>query len=438
MSASPTPTVAPICSSLAGCGPYGGYATSQLTGLAGSNPIVVAPTPWGSTFGGYTNAPNYTDPRSQQWNFQIERQLTATSMASVGYVGSHTQRLEWCCKANYPQGGPFCENNAAQGFTCPTTPFSQAQITAFEYMPFAAQGWNYSQSTGFSTFHALEAQYQQRMSHGLETVVAFTFEKCLGDSNGDFNAENGSEGAPYQYFFNAHISKGVCTYDIPKVLTISAVYQLPFGHGQHWLTHGVLSKVLGNWETNYAFLARTGQAFNPSWGGASSPCTLTTTTNCVPASIAGVAPLGTDPANLSDAAGSITGYSRPSVLPGCQIAVAEQTVSEWYNPACFVSPASLAVGPGYGFGDTPIGFLRTMRWVNLDVVLSKDIPIGETKHLQFRAEGYNVANHMVLAAPGTSIAPSVSNGAISYGSAGVITNIANVPRSLQLAVKFLF
>ncbi len=136
-------------------------------------------------------------------------------MVSVAYVGSHTQRLEWCCKANYPQGGPFCQNNAAQGFTCPTTPLTPAQINQKQYMPFAAQGWNYSQSTGFSTFNALEAQFQKRFSHGLQTLVAFTWEKCLGDSNGDFNAENGSEGAPYEYFFNAHLSKGFCTYNVP-------------------------------------------------------------------------------------------------------------------------------------------------------------------------------------------------------------------------------
>ena len=438
MGTTPSPTVAPICMSLTSCGPYGGYGTSQLTGLAGSNPIVVAPTPWGSTFGGYTNDPNYSDPRSQQWNVQIERQLTSTSMFSVGYVGSHTQRLEWCCKANYPQGGPFCQNNPAQGFTCPTTPLTQAQIAQQEYMPFAAQGWNYSQSTAFSTFHALEAQFQQRFSHGLETVIAFTWEKCLGDSNGGFNAENGSEGAPYQYFFNAHLSKGFCTYDIPRVFTFTAVYQLPFGRGHHLLSKGVLSRVLGNWETNYTFLARTGQAFNPSWGGASNICASSTATGCVPATIAGVAPVSTDPANLSNAAGSITGYSRPSVLPNCQIAVANPSAAQWYNPSCFVSPSSPLVGPGYGFGDTPIGFLRTMRWINMDVVLAKDIPITEKKRLQFRAEAFNVFNHMILAAPGTSIAPSYANGGISYGTAGVITNIANTPRSLQLAMKFLF
>jgi hypothetical protein len=434
-----TPTVAPICNSLTACGPYGGYNTSQLTGLVGSNPIVVAPTPWGSTFGGYTNSPNYSDPRSQQWNLQIERQITASTMASVAYVGSHTQRLEWCCKANYPQGGPFCQNNAAQGYTCPVQTYTQAQITAFEYMPFAAQGWNYSQSTGFSTFNALEAQFQKRFSGGLETLVAFTWEKCLGDSNGDFNAENGSEGAPYEYFFNGHLSKGLCTYNEPLVFNWSAVYQLPFGKGMHWMNHGgLVSRVLGNWEMNYSFLMRSGQAFNPSWGGASNICASATATGCVPASIAGAAPTSTDPANLSDAAGSITGYSRPSVLPGCNPKLSNPTVSAWYNPACFVSPASLSVGPGYGFGDTPLGFLRSMRWVNLDFALVKNMPISESKSLQFRAEAFNLANHMVLGVPGTSIAPSFSGGNISYGSAGVITSIANTPRELQLAMKFLF
>jgi hypothetical protein len=436
--AAPTPTIAPICTSAATCGPYGGYATSQLSGLAGSNPIVVAPTPWGSTFGGYTNDPNYTDPRSQQWNLQIERQISASSMFSIAYVGSKTQRLEWCCKANYPQDAPFCQNNLSAGFTCPTTPLTAAEINRKEYMPFAAQGWNYSQSTGFSTFNALEAQYQKRFSHGLQTLAAFTWEKCLGDSNGDFNAENGSESAPYEYFFNARYSKGVCAFDIPKILTWTTVYQLPFGRGRHWLNHGPLSWVLGNWDTNYAFLARSGQAFNPSWGGASNVCSATVTTNCVPLTIAGVAPLSTDPANLSNAGGSITGYSRPSLLSGCQLTPAHQTVSQWYNPACFVSPASLLVGPGYGFGNAPIGNLRTMRWINVDVVLAKDIPIREDKIIQFRAEAFNVFNHMVLGTPGNSIAPSFSNGEVSYGNAGVISSIANTPRELQLAMKFIF
>ena len=446
------PTVSPICNSAASCGPFGGYSTSQLSGLVGSNPVVVAPTPWASTFGGFTNDPNYSDPRSQQWNLQIERQLGASSMVSLAYVGSRTQRLEYCCKANFPQGGPFCQNTANAGFTCPSTPLTAAQINQKQFMPWAAQGWNYSTSTGYSTYNALEAQFQKRFSQGLQTLVAFTWEKCLGDSNGGFGAENGAEGAPVQYYFNPGLAKGPCAFDIPKVFNWSAVYELPFGHGKTWLQQGPLSWVLGNWETNFSFLARSGQAFNPSWGGASNVCTpgaaTPVTTNCVPVSIAGVAPGTTDPANLSNAGGSITGYTRPSLLPGCNL-TANQNANQWFNPACFVSPSSPAVGPGYGFGDAPIGDLRSMRFWNVDFALAKNIPIKESMKLQFRAEAFNLFNHMVLGVPGNangtsapSIAPSFPNGAtsVSYSTAAVVSSLANGnnPRELQFAVKFSF
>ena len=79
-----------------------------------------------------------------------------------------------------------------------------------------------------------------------------------------------------------------------------------------------------------------------------------------------------------------------------------------------------------------------MRWINLDVVLAKNISITETKQLQFRAEAFNVFNHMVLGVPGNSIGPSYSNGSISYSTAGVVNSISNIPRELQLAVKFTF
>ena len=227
---------------------------------------------------------------------------------------------------------------------------------------------------------------------------------------------------------------------MPLDFNWSNVYQLPFGKGEKWLTHGLLSRVLGNWGLNNSFIIRSGQAFNPSWGGTSGTvcASAATTSGCLPQSIAGVAPLSTDPANLSDAAGSITGYSRPSILPGCNPKVSNPTQAEWYNPACFVSPASLSAGPGYGFGDSPIGFLRTMRWVNMDVALVKEIFISESKKLEFRAEAFNVFNHMILGEPGVSIAPSFSGGAVSYGTAGSITSIANTPRELQLAMKFFF
>ena len=58
-----------------------------------------------------------------------------------------------------------------------------------------------------------------RLSHGLEALVAFTWEKCLANSNGDFGAENGSEGNPVQYYFAPRLAKkGFGKAELQKVL----------------------------------------------------------------------------------------------------------------------------------------------------------------------------------------------------------------------------
>jgi hypothetical protein len=127
------------------------------------------------------------------------------------------------------------------------------------------------------------------------------------------------------------------------------------------------------------------------------------------------------------------------VIPGCNLH-ANQGESEWYNPSCFVSPASTQVGPGYGFGTAAVGGLRTQRFNSVDFSLIKNIPIRESKAVQLRFEGFNVFNHVVWGEPSASISPSFSSsaGTVSYGTAGAISSIASTPRELQMAAKFTF
>jgi hypothetical protein len=428
----PGTTTFPICNSAASCGPStAGYSSSSFEGLVGLSNAVVASTPWANT--SYSNDPAYSDPRSQQWQVDIERQLSATSMFSIAYVGSKSAHLDYTGQANEPVG-PFCQNTAQ----C-ASPVTPTQAEATEYLPFSSTGWHYSESTAIANYNALQAQFQKRFSNGLETLVAFTWSKCLATSSGYFNAENGDENDPVEDFFNPSLAYGVCGFDIPKDFNWSGVYNLPFGKGEKWLTHGPVSWVLGNWQANFSFLIRSGQAFDPSWTGASSICSATVTASCVPIDIGGLATTSSDPAGLSVPGSSYTGYSRPSILPGCNV-YGGQSLTQWYNPACFVSPASPSVGPGYGFGDFPVGGLRTQIFNDLDFSLVKNIPIKESMSLQLRFEGFNVFNHVVWGEPGATVAPtfSTSTGAVSYGSAGVISSIASTPRELQLAAKFNF
>ena len=205
MGTAATPTVAPICNSLASCGPYGGYGTSQLTGLAGQQPDRGGAYAVGldlrrlhqrpELFRPAIAAVELPDRAPDQRHQHGFRRLCGQPHAAPGMVLQGQLSARRSVLPEQPGAGIHVSRHASD---------ASADQPESNIMPFAAQGWNYSQSTGFSTFNALEAQYQKRFSHGLQTLVAFTWEKCLGDSNGDFNAENGSEGAPYEYFFNAH------------------------------------------------------------------------------------------------------------------------------------------------------------------------------------------------------------------------------------------
>jgi len=68
----------------------------------------------------------------------------------------------------------------------------------------------------------------------------------MDNSSGLFNAENGTGGGSVvQNYFNPSNAYGVCAYNIPNYFTWSTNYSLPFGHGQHWLNHGVSSYIFG-------------------------------------------------------------------------------------------------------------------------------------------------------------------------------------------------
>jgi hypothetical protein len=370
-----------------------GNPLTLINSLVGNfpNPVVAA-SPWTSAGGGYTNAPDYRNPRSHQWNVEIQRQLTRGMVLSVAYVASRNGRLDYSGKANA----------ARTASPVGTAPSVVDQLKAF---PLAATNWTYSQSIGWSNYNALETRFQKRWSNGLLTLLSYTWSKSLDTSSGYFNVENGAGtgGSVVQNYFTPHANYGLSGYDVPQLLTWSTVYDLPFGRQQRWLNKGPLSWVLGDWEANYVFLARKGAPFNLAVGG--------------------------DVATISGSNGSVTGYSRPNLVgdphSACTIngvSVPTGTITCFYNPAAFSVPSG-------SFGNLGKDVLRLEPTYNLDFSLSKTVPIKERISVQLRFEAFNVLNFQILGTPATTIGQS---------NAGLITNISSTPRQLQLGAKVTF
>ena len=90
--------------------------------------------------------------------------------------------------------------------------------------------------------------------------------------------------------------------------------------------------------------------------------------------------------------------------------------------------------------------LRGPRQTNVDFSIIKRFPFGEAKNVEFRAEFFNLFNHVnfanpisnLNAVPSTSI--SANNGQITGdpGDFGRINSTSNNPRLIQLALKLNF
>ncbi len=364
-----------------------------ITSLEGNfpNPVVAA-SPWLTTGGGYVAAPGYKDQRSVEWNVQVQQQLSATTLFSLGYAGSKSTRLNFTGFAN-----------AAQHPSPNGTPL--ATIDTYKYMPWATPGWHYSTDNGYGNYNGLLVSFQKRFSNNWNTIASYTWAKSLDNSSGWFAAENGTGGGSVvQSFFMPRNAYGVSSYDIRHYFTWSTVYSLPFGPNQHWLQTGWVSYLVGGWKANYLFQIRTGQPYNLNVGG--------------------------DPANISGDNGSLASYSRPNINGNpLQGACGSTSVgSRGTSGSCLFNPSVFSV-PVANYGNMGKMILRQPNFNNLDFSIVKETPIHESTSLELRAESFNTYNVVLPGAPGTTIGNS---------SAGLATSQGTTPRELQFGAKIIF
>ena len=211
--------------------------------------------------------PQYTDPSygrppmSQNWSFEIQKELATDLIADVAYVGQHSQNL----RSNYDavntlnpkyfsMGGSLLTQMGAQtAVPLPYAGFPTSAIVAQALVPFPQYfGFNTDgqlENLGQSTYHALEAQLTRRFRNGLNLMASYTWSKTLtnADSALPYFATLHQGGAP-QNVFDPRGDKAISNQDLPQNLVLSYVYELPLGKGKKFLSRGgITDRVVGGW-----------------------------------------------------------------------------------------------------------------------------------------------------------------------------------------------
>jgi hypothetical protein len=387
----------------------------QQQGLGFAVPLPTT-NPWTptNTFG---DDPRYKDGYSQQWHLEIQRELSQTMVVTAAYVGSANGRL--------PYSGL---GNTARQASPNGTPNSV--IDALRPMPWVAANINYTLSTGYSHYNALQTKFQRRFTNGLSTLLSYTWSKSTDVGSGYFNVENGpGGGSTLQNFFDPSTGRGVSAYNIPHFLSWATIYELPFGRGKKYFQSGPASWLLGNWQANYILQARSGEPYN-----------LQVTGDL--ANLRGSAP-GNAPGN----------YLRPNLIadpfvagpvaanpdPNCQKTVSQggraadqaYTSFSWFNVCAFGIPSG-------SFGSLGRNVYKGGHVFNMDYSMFKSIQVREGMNLQLRFEAFNIFNVQNYGPP--SSLTINSNATSIAANVGRITALAQgtTPRQLQFGLRFVF
>jgi hypothetical protein len=343
----------------------------------------------------YRNASPYTE----SYNASIERELSAGTTLTVGYVGARAHHLlvltpaspgnaERCLSVSDPSQvapgsntcGPFSEGGL----------FTQRDGSTVEARgPFgpAFDGITYQKTIGWSNYNALEATLKHRGRAG-EILAAYTYAKAIDNSSSLSEEVNP---------INPALSKAISAFDVRHNLAISYVAPLP------------LDRVL-----------RGPRALSAGW----TLSGITRLTTGMPVTLYNnddTSLIGSMPNGINN-----DGVDTPNYNGGAlRLNLNPRNGRSAFDTSQFGMPALGQIG------DVRRRFFYGPGMENFDMAIEKKVNLSESKQLLFRVESFNVFNHAQF------FGPEAINGNPDSTTFGRIVN-ANTPRQLQLAAKFTF
>jgi Carboxypeptidase regulatory-like domain/TonB dependent receptor len=324
--------------------------------------------------------PNDVTPYAQHWMASIERQLGASTLATVSYVGTSSHHLLVLEEAN-PANPALC---LSLGSTV-CGPFNeQAARTTFGPQFGSVE---LQRTIANANYNAFEATLNHR-THGLEILTSYTYSKSIDQSAGLPEPVNP---------IDPSLSRGLSAFDMRHNLVASFHYDLPASGSK-----GLLRTLDEGW--SLAGIARFTTGL---------PVTLLNNND--------TSLLGTIPNGINNNGVDTPEWSGNSL----HLNTNPRGGAAVFDTSQFSLPALGTMG------NARRRFFSGPGMENLDATISREWTMSEGRSMEFRAEGFNVLNHAQFFGPATV------EGNISSGTFGQAVS-AMAPRLMQVAVRLRF
>jgi hypothetical protein len=296
---------------------------------------------------------------SRTYQLAVTQNLDALTLAQLGQGSAYLNKLVPNPFYNIPAfAGTALGTNATIAQSSLITPYPQFTGVSMTNVPI-----------GLNWYNSAQLKLEKRFAHGLQFLASYTLSKNLQASS-------------YLNPQDTQLARALVAYDRPQYFVLSGSYQLPFGPKKDILNNGVISKIVGGWETNLSFTARSGVpiAFN-------------------------------------------SGYYEE-----CNPKLSNPTTAEWFNTSasCWVQrPANTLV-------TTPVrsGNIRAPYAPQMDANLFRIFNLGERRRFELRFSAFNVTNTPIWPAPNTTPSSPL------FGT--VTLNQMNLPRNAEVGIRFAF
>jgi hypothetical protein len=333
---------------------------------------------------------------NQRWQASVQHQMGKSSVLEVAYVGNRGTNIEVYRDLNVV-GNEFLSRSAffdqeRVNYLAANIPNPFRGIPGINgtigtnntitrenllkpYPQFASV--NTSNFQGYSWYHSLQIRGSRRFSTSLGVNGSYTWAKNM-EAVGYLNP---GDAMPYETLSGA---------DRRHRITLSAIYQLPFGKGGKFFARAprLLNMAIGGWQLSTIYLYQSGQAL--TWG---------------------------DAVFFGDASDIGKGPRQPE---------------QWFNTGAGFTRDTATRPASYHYRTWPFRFanVRGPAMNNVDLSINKRWKLNERgTELQLRGEGLNAFNRVQFANPNTD----------QFNTAfGQITGAANYPRQIQAVLRLNF
>jgi hypothetical protein len=338
--------------------------------------------------------PNTLRQYNIRWTFDVQHELSKNTTLEVGYIGNHgihlTNNFSFGAlpvkylSTSLTRDASQVANASALSATVtnpmagllPGTSLNGSTISVAnllrQFPEFSGVTEN-NMNSGGSYFHQLSTRLSRRLSHGFLLSFDYNYSRLM-ESNSYLNAGE------------MKLERHVSTDDRPQNVGISVLYELPFGHGKHFLysANRLLDMLVGDWSVSSLYNYHSGAPVN---------------------------------------------WTADVIYNGGDLNWDGHNVNKTFDTTQFNTNSSQQYTNHYRTFSSYFSNLRVDATNNVNVSAMKYIRIRESIKLQFRADAFNLCNHPLFAAPTIGV---------TSGTFGQISSTTNTPRIVQLGLRLAF